>query len=397
MFDLLGGEAAADGHSVALGTLAAGLTPLVGGEQTDKVEGVFRLVDADGDGVVSEQELVEYLVAVYTVMMHAMEDEAERRAVKALGEATAQEGSDHAAVDPLLASLREHGVRDVAMSTAALCMEEADLNHDDSLSHDEFVKWYTGGEGAAEQAEAARRMALRRPSGRDLFSFTERAVEEVSVSDAEHEAREVTRLGEMTVRQVYEACLPWMKEDEESASPKSGRTRLYMSRDGFQRAGETFAPTQSTSESVARRRVVLNRLYDAMDRNGDGRLDQAELMAGLSTLCGGDPASKLRATFDMFDEDGDHLIELGEMITYLRSVFAVMFKLNDGARVAAGGRTAEELAKQAAGGAFVRAGLPTVNRPGLGLTLEQFAAWAESQSMPLVDDLVKARASIEKR
>jgi hypothetical protein len=74
---------------------------------------------------------------------------------------------------------------------------------------------------------------------------------------------------------------------------------------------------------VDRGEMILQRVFDIFDKDGDGCVDHAELMAGLSVLCGGSTESKVRTAFQLFDTNGDGYIDMEEMATYLTSVFKV--------------------------------------------------------------------------
>ena len=50
---------------------------------------------------------------------------------------------------------------------------------------------------------------------------------------------------------------------------------------------------------------VLAALFDLFDTDGNGVVDFAELGSGLSVLCGGNRDSKVQAAFDLYDENGD--------------------------------------------------------------------------------------------
>ena len=63
-------------------------------------------------------------------------------------------------------------------------------------------------------------------------------------------------------------------------------------------------------------------LFRAFDSDGSGEVDEAELIAGCSQLCSGDPAVKLKLAFSCFDKDGDGHLEPAELSTLLRGTIA---------------------------------------------------------------------------
>ena len=75
-----------------------------------------------------------------------------------------------------------------------------------------------------------------------------------------------------------------------------------------------------------RLQVILDRMFDLFDTDGNGVVDFSELASGLSVLCGGSRDDKAKAAFSLFDYNGDGYISLEEMTRYLASVFKVMYE-----------------------------------------------------------------------
>ncbi len=69
--------------------------------------------------------------------------------------------------------------------------------------------------------------------------------------------------------------------------------------------------------------VIIKRLFSVFDVNGDGVVDFLELSSGLSVLCGGPEAEKIRAHFNLFDANADGCISFDEMSSYLTAVYKV--------------------------------------------------------------------------
>jgi Ca2+-binding EF-hand superfamily protein len=70
---------------------------------------------------------------------------------------------------------------------------------------------------------------------------------------------------------------------------------------------------------------VADELFEIFDADGNGVVDFAELASGLSVLCGGSRDDKVRAAFELFDTNGDGVISRAEMVTYLKSVFKLIY------------------------------------------------------------------------
>ena len=67
--------------------------------------------------------------------------------------------------------------------------------------------------------------------------------------------------------------------------------------------------------SSARVDVVLSSVFDAFDRDGNGLVDFTELATGVTLLCGGDRAKRLRAAFALYDANGDGCV--GSLLCYV--------------------------------------------------------------------------------
>ena len=75
---------------------------------------------------------------------------------------------------------------------------------------------------------------------------------------------------------------------------------------------------------------VATQLFQCFDADHNGFVDSAELVSGLTILCGGSRQDKVRAAFSAFDQNGDGFISFAEMTAYLRSVFSLMFAVKPG-------------------------------------------------------------------
>jgi len=83
--------------------------------------------------------------------------------------------------------------------------------------------------------------------------------------------------------------------------------------DAFADAVASLLPAPDRPE-----REVIDALFKAFDTDGNGSLDESEVLAGCQALCGGSEADKLRLTFACFDGDGDGKLTKEEVGALLR-------------------------------------------------------------------------------
>ena len=294
--------------------LAAGLTVLCGGSQRAKVESAFALYDNDGDGYITMDEMVAYLTAVFTVAYET---------------------------DPSMRATMARAPRPLAEVTAEQCFAEADTDNDGRLSFAEFQAWYTGEDGDASLKDAVVDVGNQPPA---WFSMAE--------------VRRLTTLSEYPADEVMAAFALFADQDGE------------MDEQSFQEAFVSFTPRRRDALLQRRLNVMLHHLFREFDTNRDGKVDFAELASGLSVLCGGQGRHKVKAAFDLYDVNGDGYITDNEMVTYLTSVYRVLFTLSPDVR-ASMAMGPEDLARKTTEQCFAEA---DANHDGR-LSYEEFQAW----------------------
>jgi Ca2+-binding EF-hand superfamily protein len=99
--------------------------------------------------------------------------------------------------------------------------------------------------------------------------------------------RELISMGDVSVETVADHFARFVNEDG-SLDPASFNA-------GFRR----FV---NKSGDISQVRAVLTKLFQLFDTNGDGAVDFAELMAGVSVLCGGTRDQKVETAFSLFGE-----------------------------------------------------------------------------------------------
>ncbi|KAE8882473.1 hypothetical protein PF003_g33432 [Phytophthora fragariae] len=105
-------------NTVDFGELASGLSVLSGSSMDDKVSAAFQLYDINGDGYITQEEMISYTTSIFKVMYE-----------------TTDSTKTKMGVSP----------EELARATAEQCFKEADLNGDNKLSFEEFKKWCTSG------------------------------------------------------------------------------------------------------------------------------------------------------------------------------------------------------------------------------------------------------------
>ena len=301
--------------------LASGLTVLCGGTDQDKVRAAFKLYDVNGDGYISMDEMTQYLHSVFRVMYSTHEGMEE-----SIGASSAQ----------------------LAAATAQEAFANADLNHDGRLSFEEFKRWYDSSNSSGEKNVGD-------------------AVESKEMSDAVVETplsldrvKNLTKLAAFDANEVYEIF--------SEMSPSGGLTEAMFTR-CFNRIITLGGGHENEADARDAKKVVAS-LFKVFDSNGNGSVDSRELASGISVLCAGQRDEKIRAAFSLFDLNDDGFISLGEMTTYLTSVFKVLYESNNGTKKAIG-VSADELGKITAEEAFVECDL---NHDGR-LSFDEFKKW----------------------
>ncbi|KAF1316742.1 Recoverin family protein, partial [Globisporangium splendens] len=309
--------------------LSSGLSVLCGGNSRDaKVQAAFDLYDTNGDGLISEEEMVHYLGSVFKLLY---------------------------ALDPTREQKLGISADDLAVVTSAEIFADADLNHDGRLNFDEFKKWYTSPEQSSFNAIVA---------PLDL-----------------NEVRRLTNLGNMDVVEVFERFAEHADEDG------------LLQRDSFDKCFLEIIEMAShprTDAEKLRAKVIVDRLFDVFDQDGNGQIDFSELASGLSVLCKGARDAKVKAAFRLYDFNGDGYISLDEMKRYLTAIFRVLYEVQPEMRQETG-VSAEELGIVTAEQAFLEA---DQNKDGK-LSYDEFLTWYTSPSQAGISSVVAKNAVVD--
>jgi Ca2+-binding EF-hand superfamily protein len=239
---------------------------LCGGSRDDKVKAAFDLFDENGDGFISEDEMVKYLSSVFTILYESSPETKASSGVSAV---------------------------ELAIVTTRQCFEDADVNHDGRLSFEEFKRWYSQSQGGDEPATSG--------SGGMGASFDE--------------VCRLTNLRSYTVEDVSRLLF-------------QGSRSGALDRSTFIRAFRLLRENMAMSSAEdAQTDAIVAQLFELFDEDGNGYVDHAEMASGLSVLCGGSREDRVRAAFSLYDTDGNGFISLDEMTRYLRSVYRLLYTM----------------------------------------------------------------------
>jgi Ca2+-binding EF-hand superfamily protein len=233
---------------------------------------------------------------------------------------------------------------ELAAVTAEQAFDEADLNDDGRLSFDEFQKWFSK-DSETKQAIAQAQESIQ-------------SIPAVSLSDM----RRILQLDQFDPEDVFELFA--------LAADDAGQLHRAAFEDCFE---EFIEPSQLSLEDLEKSSLIINRIFDIFDANGNGVVDYAELTSGLSILCGGSSKDRVRSAFLLYDVNGDGFISMEEMVQYLTCVFKLMYNTQPGTMDKIGA-TPDELAAVTAKTAFEEADL---NHDGK-LSFEEFSNWYSS-------------------
>lgn len=248
-----------------LDTQHTGLSVLCGGTMQERADTAFSLYDIDGNGKISLEEMTRYLTSVFKVIYES---------------------------EPSMNM--EMSAEELAATTALNAFKTADLNHDGTLSKEEFQRWYSTQDGEATQ-------------------------ELEKIATGKIDLTEIRRLTTLDKRSIF-TCLDTFA----SVTDHQG----FVSEADFDRIFDEWTADVPASDKD-RLHLILGRLYDAI-AGDDSVLDFQELATALCVLCNSDNAFRSQIAFSLHDTDGSGYIDQEEMQRHLETVYKVLYALEPG-------------------------------------------------------------------
>merc|ERR1712216_794163 len=74
--------------------------------------------------------------------------------------------------------------------------------------------------------------------------------------------------------------------------------------------------------------MILSSIFYTFDRTDSDAVDVVDLICGLAVICNGSKSSKLAYTFDLMDEDDDHVLTKRGLWRYFRSFLSVLLTVS---------------------------------------------------------------------
>ncbi|CAG9326717.1 unnamed protein product [Blepharisma stoltei] len=262
---------------------------LCGGSPEDKIEAVFTLYDVNGDGLISFDELLAHHTAAFKIMFAAR---------------------------PELRSQCGETPETLAQITVESIFQEIDVNNDRVITLPEFKAWYNK-EAITDDLKSDRDAKIEAFTNRkeqliNRLRETKKHLTSPENIDLVMAQKEATGLGEVN---VYDA-LRMFKEQN---------TTGFFSRQQFNGILKDLVNKYSgikVNEEAFH--GVASQLFLKFDNDGNGVVSMEELFCGLSVLCAGSLASKLKAAVECFDQSGDGELQFSEVVRYFKSVFNML-------------------------------------------------------------------------
>lgn len=306
--------------SVNVKEFLSGLTVLCSGDRDEKIRIAFDLYDTDHNGFITLGEMTKYLTSVFMVIQQNNSQIFDKHGV---------------------------GPEELANITAEQCFEQADLNRDGLLSYEEFKNWYLEPD---EKRQALNSMIIKNTP-------VETQIEAI-----------MGGLTGLSKGLFFDQFKPDEVFDVFSDLAQDG----VIDRSIFQKSYVKLLSKKGIKPR-ADYEGKLQTLFTWLDQNNDSVVDFDELGSAVSVLCGGTRDDKVRAAFSLYDYNNDGWITIDEMVSYMTSVFTLLFNTTSGISESMGGIDPNELAELTAKQCFLECDHDNDGK----LSFDEFREWYE--------------------
>jgi len=287
--------------ALEIGETLQAFVHLFGGSEEDKIRASFLLFDLDNSGFLDTREVFEL---VYNTI----------KITQSKGESMTEE--------------QEKYLYDVAYATTLDVFKTMDINNDDRVSIEEFMIWFKGTKGeinptdkdAAKELREARLKNLRK---KGLIKQHEHQIleqEQLEIKQQLSDANAFTHIIDEVRKLVSFERIHIHTAENLLLQMFPNKNCNYN--EFFEYITELIKINKIEGEEHAAE--VSRKLFNALDSNKNGILDLAELVTGLSLICGGSQTEKLKSAYDLFDANQDKILDFNEAIHFMEAFFKIM-------------------------------------------------------------------------
>jgi len=263
-----------------------------------KIAAAFEICDVDGSGFLDFKEIQEFIF--YTIRL-----------------AKSSSGS--------MSETEEKQLKLIAYATTKDLYNKIDLNGDEKITLEEFLIWHKGTgileESEKEGAKAIREAKMSEGKNRGLIPRSE----EEKKQKREQFQNELDDGSYLKTIEEIRALIPFDKVPIATAVQliiDTFETRNCDYKKFLSYLSKLVEITQiSGRENIPK---IAQRLFNTLDNNKNGLLDIAELGTGLGLLCGGTIIEKLKAGYDLYDEDNNGHLDFRETTNFMTGFFRII-------------------------------------------------------------------------
>lgn len=296
-----------------------GFVMLASASEKEKIEAAFLIVDEDGSGTLDINEVTKYM-----------------RSVIRMGDGRKFKSDD--------AFEHEFLIEKMAAATAKVIFKEMDLDNNGRISYEEFVVWHNlhgiEVEGFKEEKEkvkdilkAASKERSEKLMRYNAFTLQNKDYQELtnqrlkSVLDSKINDKSVNQFRErLQLGQVrFLDAVRFLKEHKVSERLGFGAFVSFM-KELYQKC--------NVKVDLNAAQQTLNEFYQAIDLDSNGFIDWNEILGAFSLLCIGTENEKIRGVFEVFDMNGDNVLQFNEVYTLFLSSFNLIFMRNPESEIA---------------------------------------------------------------